>query len=115
MILAEALVAGGALGMAFSFSWMLIIFTVIFSIGYGSVWSLYATCASDFFSKESPGGVIGLWTAYSGIGSIMGPIIAGFAADQTGTLVSAFLVSTAAGILSLVLLIPMLKEKTLMD
>jgi MFS family permease len=55
------LITGGSLGMAFSQGWVLMGITFIYGIGYGACWALYAACASDFFSRQSAGLIIGLW------------------------------------------------------
>ena len=72
---------------------------------------MYAACASDFFSKQTAGGSVGLWTFLLGIGSMSAPIIAGWTADVTGTLRWSFIMSAASGVVSLLLLLPMLKVR----
>lgn len=107
MMLCGLLIAGGSLGMAYARGIGLIIFTAVFSLGYGTAWSMYAASASDYFSKESAGSIVGLWTVYLGIGSIISPIIAGWIADTTGTLSWSFILAAAGGVLSFLLLMPM--------
>ena len=107
MMLCALLIAGGSLGMAYGQGIGLIVFTAIFALGYGTVWSMYAASASDYFSKEFSGSIIGLWTVYLGIGSILSPIIAGWIADTTGTLGWSFVLAAAGALLSLFLLMPM--------
>jgi MFS family permease len=109
LVISALLIAGGNLAIAFSRGWMLMVFTFIFGIGYGACWAMYAACASDFFSKQAAGGIIGLWTVYLGIGTMLSPILAGWIADATGTLMWSFLIAMAGGIASLLLLLPMLK------
>ena len=111
MILLCALsLGGGCLGMSLSDGWSLFVFAGLFGIGYGACWSLYAACAGDFFPGKPTGLIIGLWTCYSGIGSIFGPVAGGLAADVSGTLTWAFAIGAAGGIGSLLLLLPMLKD-----
>lgn len=107
MMLCASLIAGGSLGMAFSQGIGLIAFIAIFSLGYGIAWSMYAASASDYFSKESSGSIVGLWTVYLGIGSILSPILAGWIADATGTLSWSFILSAVSAGISLLLLAPM--------
>jgi MFS family permease len=109
LVISAILIAGGNLAIAYSRGWMLMVFTFIFGIGYGACWAMYAACASDFFSKQAAGGIIGLWTVYLGIGTMLSPILAGWIADATGTLMWSFLIAMAGGIASLLLLLPMLK------
>jgi MFS family permease len=53
--------------------------------------------------------VIGLWTFLLGIGSLAAPVITGWVADITGTLRWSFIIAMAAGLVSMILLLPMLK------
>jgi MFS family permease len=109
LVVSAILIAGGNLAIAYSRGWALTAFAFIFGIGYGACWSMYAACASDFFSKQAAGSIIGLWTVYLGIGTMISPIIAGWIADTTGTLMWSFLIAMSGGIASLLLLLPMLK------
>ncbi len=107
MMLCAVLIAGGSLGMAYGQRIWLIVFTAVFSLGYGTAWSMYAAAASDYFSKESSGSIVGLWTVYLGIGSVISPIIAGWIADATGTLSWSFILAAVGGVISFLLLAPM--------
>ncbi len=113
MVICAVLISGGCLGIAFGRGWILFVMTFIFGVGYGACWSMYAACASDFFSKQSAGGIVGLWTFLLGIGSICAPIITGWTADASGTLMWAFIISAVAGLGSLILLLPLLKIRPL--
>jgi MFS family permease len=95
--------------MIYSRGWLLMVVCFIFGIGYGACWSMYAACASDLFPKSSTGGIIGLWTVFLGIGSIMAPVLSGWSADVSGTLMWAFVIAAGGGMFSLVLLIPLLR------
>lgn len=104
MMLCSILIAAGCLGLACS-QWLvtLIIFAIIFGLGYGAVWPLYAACASDYFAKEFSGSVIGLWVLFLGVGSIISPIVAGRMGDTTGTLNWSFIVAMAGALVALLL------------
>jgi MFS family permease len=108
MVLCAILISGGCLSMAYSRGWQLMVFCFIYGVGYGACWSMYAACASDFFSKKAAGGIIGLWTFLMGIGSIAAPIVAGWSGDMSGTLRWAFIIAAVGGFGSLVLLLPLL-------
>ena len=71
---------------------------------------MYAAAASDYFSKKLAGSVVGLWTVYLGIGSLLSPIIGGWLADTTGTLQWSFLLAMAAAVVSLLLLVPVWRQ-----
>ena len=107
MLLCALLIAAGCLGMAYGHGVILIVFTVVFGIGYGAVWSMYAASSSDYFSKEYSGSIVGLWTLYLGIGSTVSPIIAGWLADATGTLTWSFVLAAVGAMLSFFLLVPL--------
>ena len=109
LVICAAIVALGSLGMAYSRGPALMVICGFFGIGYGACWALYAACASDFFSKQAAGGIIGLWTFFLGVGSIIGPIIAGWTADATGTLMWAFIAAMVGGAGSLLFLLPVLR------
>ncbi len=113
MLLCALLIAGGCLGISLTRDWTLMVFTFVFGVGYGGCWSMYAACASDFFSARAAGGIIGMWTFLLGIGSLSAPILAGWSADSAGTLKWGFVIAAAAGAGSLVLLLPMLNKPRL--
>jgi len=109
LLVCSLLIAGGCLGIVFSRGWTLSLFTAIFGAGYGACWSLYAACAVDFFSKQAAGSIIGIWTFFLGLGLLSSPVIAGWLADVTGSLSCSFIMASAAGVISIFLLLPMLK------
>jgi sugar phosphate permease len=110
LILCLVLIASGSFGMVYSRSYSLLIAaTVICGLGYGPVWALYAASASDYFSKESTGSILGLWTVMLGIGSILSPIITGYTIDITQSFRWAFLEAAICAILSVVMLMPLFR------
>lgn len=107
MMLCGLLTASGTLGMAYAQKLsMLFIFSMIFGIGYGTLWPVYAASARDLFPKDYSGGVIGLWTLYHGLGSIISPVLSGWVIDATGTFVWAFILAMSCSFVSLLLLLP---------
>ncbi len=110
MMLCGALIALGGLGLAsIQTFFALILFAVIFGVGYGTIWPVFAASSRDFFPKEYAGSVVGLWTLYHGIGSILSPIITGWTIDATGEYVWAFILVMISGVLSMLLLLPINK------
>ena len=110
MMFCGALVAIGCLGMAcFQGYIALILCTLIFGIGYGAIWPVYAASAVDYFSKESAGSVVGLWTIYLGVGSMLSPVVTGWTIDATGGYVWAFILAMISAIISLLFLLPLSK------
>ena len=111
MMLCGVFTAAGGLGMAFGQGFStLVLSAAVFGIGYGAIWALYAASARDFFPKEHTGSVIGLWTLYLGIGSILSPVMAGWLIDSTGGYRGAFVLVTLGGVIASLLLIPIAKE-----
>jgi len=106
MMLCAALIAVGSLGMVFGNGAWLFVTSVVFSLGYGVVWAMYAAAASDYFSRESAGTTVGLWTMFLGVGSLLAPIVSGWIADATGSLAWSFALAAGAGALSFLLLLP---------
>jgi MFS family permease len=110
IILCCVFIACGSLGMVLGHIAWLFIAAIVFSLGYGVVWAMYAAAASDYFSKESAGTTVGIWTVFLGIGSIVSPIVSGWIADSTSTLMWSFVLSAGAAVLSLLLLMPLWKR-----
>ena len=80
--------------------------TILFGLGYGAIWPVYAAASRDYFHRSVAGSVVGLWTLLLGIGSIISPILSGWTIDITGKYASAFLLALAASGISLLLLVP---------
>ena len=111
MILCMALIAIGSFGMVYSRSYPFLVgATVICGLGYGPVWALYAASAYDYFSKDSTGSIVGLWTVMLGIGSILSPIITGHTIDITQSFRWAFIEAAICAILSLIILVPVFRS-----
>jgi len=109
MLLCAILTTIGPLAMAFSESFSsLTVSTIIFGTGYGALWPVYAAASRDFFPKAYSGSVIGLWTVLLGTGSIISPVLAGWAVDITGNYTFAFGIAAFAAIISGLLLLPVL-------
>lgn len=111
IFLCGALIALGCLGMTYNSMATLFIAVFVFSMGYGAIWALYAAAASDYFAKESSGTIVGIWTLFLGIGLVISPAISGWLADTTDTLTWSFGVGAAGGLMSVLLLIPLWRQK----
>ena len=113
MMLCGILTATGGLGMAYSQGFgFLFVSTVVFGVGYGTIWPVYAASSRDLFSHDYSGSVVGLWTLYHGIGSVFAPVFAGWTIDATGTYAWAFILVVISSVLSLLLLLPLVKTAT---
>jgi OFA family oxalate/formate antiporter-like MFS transporter len=114
MMLCGVLTAVGGLGLAYAHNFMiLVLFTSVFGVGYGTIWPVYAASARDLFSKDYYGSIVGLWTLYHGLGSILAPVFAGWVIDTTGTYVWAFILTVISGAVSSLLLLPLAKKTDL--
>ena len=107
MMLCGLLTASGTFGMAYAHELStLYLLSAIFGIGYGTLWAVYAASARDLFPGEYSGSIIGLWTLFHGLGSIIAPIFSGWIIDMTGTYRLAFILAGVSSLLSLLLLLP---------
>jgi len=108
MMLCGVLAGVGGLGMAYAQEYVaLILCTAVFGVGYGTIWPVYAASSRDLFPKEYGGSIVGLWTLYHGLGSILAPVLAGWTIDATGTYFWAFILTVISSALSLLLLLPL--------
>lgn len=109
MLLCAILTTIGPVCMAFSETYStLTVSTIVFGVGYGALWPVYAAASRDFFPKAYSGSVIGLWTVMLGAGSIISPVLAGRAVDITGHYTYAFGLAALAAMISGLLLLPVL-------
>jgi len=114
MMLCGVLTGLGGLGMTYAPGFVfLLAATVLFGVGYGTIWPVYAASARDLFSQAYSGSIVGLWTVYHGLGSVLSPVFAGWTIDTTGTYVWAFNLVVISSALSLLLLLPLAKSERL--
>jgi MFS family permease len=112
MMLCGVLTGVGAFGMAYSQGLAgLYFFSAIFGVGYGTLWSVYAASARDLFPGEYSGSIIGLWTLFHGLGSVVAPVVSGWTIDKTGVYDWAFMLAGCGSIFSLLLLIPVMNSR----
>jgi MFS family permease len=109
LILCSVIMGAGCLCMMlFRTRWGLYASTAFYGLGYGAIWPVYAAAAADYFSKRVTGSVVGLWTVFLGVGSIVSPVICGWTIDTTGGYAWTFGLGLASGILSAMVLLAML-------
>jgi MFS family permease len=108
MMLCGLLTALGSLGMAYARELSVLwIFSAVFGIGYGTLWAVYAASARDLFPGNLSGTILGLWTLFHGVGSVIAPVLSGWTIDATGTYYWAFMLAVSTSIVSLLLLLPL--------
>lgn len=112
LVICGLILGMGCLGMTlFRGGWLLFAVTGFYGMGYGAVWPVYAAAASDFYPRDQTGGVVGLWTVFLGMGSIISPVVCGWTIDVTGNYTWTFLLGLLSGMASAVVLLGVLLGK----
>ncbi len=83
--------------------WALVIFAVLFGVGYGGVFPTYPVISREYFGAQSLGAIFGLQLAGSMAGMALGGYLGGALHDLTGSYTGAFLASLGAGVASIAL------------
>jgi MFS transporter, OFA family, oxalate/formate antiporter len=65
--------------------WMLVVFAVVFGVCYGAYVALMPTIVMDLYGPRSVSGIIGCLYTGAGIGTLLGPWLAGVAYDTAGS------------------------------
>jgi len=84
---------------------------MVFGLGFGAVWPVYAAAAPDFFPKKTAGSVVGLWTVFLGLGSIVSPVLCGWTIDLTQQYAGIFLLGTASALTAVLFLVPVIPKR----
>jgi MFS family permease len=106
MVICGLIMGAACLGMGVVRApWALYALAAFYGWGYGAVWPVYAAAAGDFFDKSQTGGIVGLWTVFLGLGSVVSPVVCGWTIDHTGAYTWAFLLGLFSGLLSAVVLL----------
>jgi len=93
--------------------WMLYLFAVVFGFAHGGHAPSQSPLVAGFFGLRSHGLIFGVTGLAFTIGSAIGPLLAGYIFDVTGSYQSAFLVCAGIGIVGLVftLLLTPIRDK----
>jgi len=83
--------------------WMLYLFAVVFGLGYGGVAALISPTVAELFGLRAHGAILGAATFTLTIGGAIGPVVAGYIFDTTGSYNLAFLICASLSILGLIL------------
>jgi OFA family oxalate/formate antiporter-like MFS transporter len=65
--------------------WVMILFLLIFPVGFGGANTVRSAITQGYFGRESFGRLIGLVMGVSAFGGIVGPTLAGYLFDTTGS------------------------------
>jgi OFA family oxalate/formate antiporter-like MFS transporter len=86
-----AAVANGMMGMGMFLlcyidtGWIMLLFLLLYPIGFGGAQTVRAAITQAYFGRASFGRLIGLIMGCSAVGSIIGPTLAGYLFDTTGS------------------------------
>lgn len=116
MIACGLCIGGGCLGMVLLPSSLgKHLAVAVFGIGFGAVWPVYAAAAVDFFHKNLAGAVIGIWTVFMGIGSLVSPLLCGLTIDISGAYTLAFQLGCGIALLSVLFLLPLCSDPGIVE
>ena len=68
-----------------SATWIIVPFLVLFAIGYGGLNTMRPTLVGQFFGRSRFGSVFGMLVGINMTGSVLGPIVGGWAYDTFHT------------------------------
>jgi MFS family permease len=80
--------------------WALYFFAALFGISYGAFEVLHAPVLARLFGLASFGTIFGIAMAFSSLGSILGPVAAGYIFDTTGGYRPVFLICIGMSLVS---------------
>ena len=81
-------------------AWAIYGYAILLGVGYSATASITPAMISDRFGGPSFGTIIGVLLVGSSVGSAVGPWMAGFIFDSTGSYMLAFAISAACGLLT---------------
>ncbi len=65
--------------------WMLFVFAVVYGFAHGGFFAVMSPLIADFFGTASHGAIFGVMIFVSTLGGAIGPLLAGYAFDVTGS------------------------------
>ncbi len=92
--------------------WMLYVFATVYGLGYGGFESPTVALVGDTFGVRSIGMVMGVLGFGWAIGAAIGPFLAGYIFDISGSYQGAFLTSAAIGVIGLIFTVLLTPVKT---
>ncbi|HEY3074421.1 MAG TPA: MFS transporter [Burkholderiales bacterium] len=92
--------------------WLLAVFALVFGICYGAYVALVPTIVMDLYGARSVSGIIGTLYTGAGIGTLIGPWLAGAAFDALGSYDLPILAAAALSFLAAVCVVPLVRQKT---
>ena len=92
--------------------WVLALFAVVFGICYGGYVALGPTIVMDLYGPRAVSGIIGCLYTGAGIGTLIGPWLAGVAFDAFGSYDAPILAAAALSFLAALCIVPLVRQKT---
>ncbi len=89
-----------------TFAWLLI-FASVLGIAYGVRIALVAPVLIELFGADRLGGLLGSFFTATGVASLIGPMVANFAADYWGNDTASIVIAIALGALAYLLVLPL--------
>ena len=91
--------------------WLLAVFALVFGICYGAYVALVPTIVMDLYGARSVSGIIGTLYTGAGLGTLVGPWLAGAAFDAFGAYDVPILIAAALSFLAAFCVIPVGRQK----
>ena len=91
--------------------WLLAVFALVFGICYGAYVALVPTIVMDLYGARSVSGIIGSLYTGAGIGTLLGPWLAGAAFDALGSYDLPILAAAALSFLAACCIVPLARQK----
>jgi len=90
--------------------WLLALFALVFGLCYGAYVALVPTIVMDLYGARSVSGIIGTLYTGAGIGTLIGPWLAGAAYDALGTYDVPILAAAALSFLAAACVLPLVQK-----
>ena len=91
--------------------WLLAVFAIAFGMCYGGAVALLPTIVMDFYGARAVSGIIGCLYTGAGLGTLLGPWLAGAAYDAFGSYDAPILASAVLSFLAAACTLPLLKRE----
>ena len=84
-------------------AWMLFIFAILYGFAHGSLFTLISPVVAELFGLSSHGVIFGTVNFVGTVGGTIGPVMAGYIFDVTGSYQLGFIILATASVIGLIL------------
>jgi OFA family oxalate/formate antiporter-like MFS transporter len=91
--------------------WLLALFAVVFGVCYGAYVALTPTIVMDLYGQRAVSGIIGCLYTGAGIGTLLGPWLAGAAYDALGAYDLPILAGAALSFVAAGVVLPLMRNE----